>query len=104
MVTGCSCDGTVSSQGVLHVSPWMVVISAPSGSDSTFKAWSCSDEELDDSAEEQPVSEPPTTAVTTTESPTRDMTSLLPIFLLCATRPSREVARAAQSRPQPRLG
>ena len=37
--------------------------------------------------EEQPVSETPTTAATTTESPTRDMTSLLPIF--CSARLSR---------------
>ena len=75
MITSCSRDGTDSSQGVLHV--WSVVwISAPGGSDSNFNAWSCSDEEFDDSAEEQPVSETPTTAATTTESPTRDMTSL----------------------------
>jgi hypothetical protein len=37
--------------------PWVVRISAPAGSDSNFNAWSCSDEEFDDSAEEQPVSE-----------------------------------------------
>ena len=55
MVTDCSCDGTVSSQGVMHVWPWAVWTSAPSGSDSNFNAWSCSDEEFDDSAEEQPV-------------------------------------------------
>ena len=51
MVTGCSCDGTVSSQGVMQVWPWVVRISAPGGSDSKFNAWSCSDEEFDDSAE-----------------------------------------------------
>src|SRR5690348_2199176 len=87
MFTGCSCDGTVSSQGDLHVWPWVVRISTLSGSDSNFSAWSCSDEEFDDNAEEQPVSETPTTAATTTESPRRDMTSLLP--LLCVTQPSR---------------
>src|SRR6516164_2493363 len=86
MVTGCSSDGTVSSQGVLHVWPRVVRISAPSGSDSNFNAWSCSDEEFDDSAEEQPVSETPTTAATTMESTTCDMTSLLPI--LCSARPA----------------
>src|SRR5215469_1747923 len=85
MVTGCSCDGTVSSQGVLHVWPWGVRTSAPSGSDSNFNVWSFSDEEFDDSAEEQPVSETPTTAATTTESAMRDMTSLLTNLLLCAT-------------------
>src|SRR5215469_2395796 len=87
MITGCSCDGTVSSQGVLHVWPWVVRTSAPSGSVSTFNAWSCSDEEFDDSAEEQPVSETPTTAATTTESTTRDMTSLLIIFYSRASSP-----------------
>src|SRR5215831_4998009 len=80
MVTGCSWDGTVSSQGVLHVWPWVVRTSAPGGSDSNFNIWSCSDEEFDDCAEEQPVSETPTAAATTTESAMRDMTSLLPIF------------------------
>src|SRR6516162_9592267 len=84
MVTSCSRDGTDSSQGVVHVWPLLVRISAPSGSDSNFNAWSCSDEEFDDSAEEQPVSETPTIAATTTESPTCDMTSLLPIF--CSAR------------------
>jgi hypothetical protein len=80
MVTRCSRGGTDSSQGVVHVWPLLVRISAPGGSDSNFNAWSCSDEEFDDSAEEQPVSETPATAATTTESTTRDMTSLLPIF------------------------
>src|SRR5262249_29158731 len=94
MVTGCSCDGTASSQGVLHVWPWVVRISAPSGSDSNFNVWSCSDEEFDDSAEEQPVSETPTTAATTTESTTRDMTSLLPIF--CSVRLSRHAGHTFQ--------
>jgi len=46
MVTGCSCDGTVSSQGVLHVLPSVVRISAPTGSDSNFNVWSCSDGSL----------------------------------------------------------
>src|SRR5215469_2838670 len=93
MVTGCSCDGTVSSQGVLHVSPWVVRTSAPIGSDSNFNAWSCSDEEFDESAEEQPVSEIPATAATTTVSATRDITCLLPIF--CFARLSRHAESKA---------
>src|SRR5215472_11137350 len=84
MVTGCSWDGTVSSQGVLHVWPWVVRTSAPGGSDSNFNVWSFSDEEFDDWAEEQPASETPTAAATTTESAMRDMTTLLHL-LLCAT-------------------
>jgi hypothetical protein len=36
MITGCSCDGTVNSQGVLHVWPWAVWTSALNGSDSNF--------------------------------------------------------------------
>jgi hypothetical protein len=54
--------------------------SAPGGSDSNFNVWSCSDEEFDDCAEEQPVSETPTAAATKAESAMRDMTCLLPIF------------------------
>src|SRR6516225_9678996 len=74
MITSCSCDSTDSSQGVLHVWSSAVWISAPGGSDSNFNAWSCSDEEFDDTAEEQPVSETPATAATAMASPTRDMT------------------------------
>jgi hypothetical protein len=40
IVTGCSCDGTVSAQGVMQVWPWIVRTSAPGGSDSKFSAWS----------------------------------------------------------------
>src|SRR5262249_39059840 len=97
MVTGCSCDGTVSSQGVLHVWPWVVRTSAPSGSDSNFNVWSCSDEEFDDSAEEQPVSETPTAAATTTESAMRDMTSLLPIF--CSAQLMKTLAQNVENAP-----
>jgi hypothetical protein len=94
MVTSCSRDGTDSSQGVVHVWSLLVRISAPGGSDSNFNAWTCSDEEFDDSVEEQPVSETPVTAATAMASPTRDMTHSL---LLCATEPSRGVAPFSQS-------
>src|SRR5215472_8094357 len=97
MVTGCSCDGTVSSQGVLHVWPWVVRTSAPCGSDSNFNVWSCSDEEFDDSAEEQPASETPTAAATTTESAMRDMTSLLPIF--CSAQLMKTLAQTVENAP-----
>src|SRR5262252_2102247 len=103
MVTGCSCDGTLSSQGVLHVWPWVVRTSAPCGSDSNFNVWSCSDEEFDDSAEEQPASETPTAAATTTESAMRDMTSLLPIF--CSAQLMKTLAQIVEMRrllPPPR--
>src|SRR5215472_6757112 len=96
MVTGCSCDDTFSSQGVLHVWPWVVRTSAPCGSDSNFNVWSCSDEEFDDSAEEQPVSETPTAAATTTESAMRDMTSLLPIF--CSAQLMKTLAQNVEMR------
>src|SRR5215469_5691230 len=96
MVTGCSWDGTVSSQGVLHVWPWVVRTSAPGGSDSNFNVWSCSGEEFDDSAEEQPVSETPTAAATTTESAMRDMTSLLPIF--CSAQLMKTLAQNVEMR------
>ena len=96
MVTGCSCDGTFSSQGVLHVWPWVVRTSAPGGSDSNFNVWSCSDEEFDDCAEEQPVSETPTAAATTTESAMRDMTSLLPIF--CSAQLMKTLAQDVEMR------
>src|SRR5262249_49951916 len=97
MVTGCSCDGTVSSQGVLRVWPWGVRTSAPRGSDSNFNVWSFSDEEFDDSAEEQPVSETPTAAATTTESAMRDMTSLLPIF--CSAQLMKTLAQNVENGP-----
>jgi hypothetical protein len=96
MVTGCSWDGTVSSQGVLHVWPWVVRTSAPGGSDSNFNVWSFSDEEFDDCAEEQPVSETPTAAATTTESAMRDMTSLLPIF--CSAQLMKTLAQNVEMR------
>src|SRR5215471_15061746 len=96
MVTGCSCGGTVRAQGVMHVWPWVVRISAPGGSDSKFNAWSCSDEEVDDSAAEQPVSDPPATAATATASATRDMTLLPPLFC-SATQPSRAVTLFSQA-------
>src|SRR5262249_1353809 len=94
--TGCSCDDTFSSQGVLHVWPWVVRTSAPCGSDSNFNVWSCSDEEFDDSAEEQPVSETPTAAATTTESAMRDMTSLLPNF--CSAHLTKTLAQNVEMR------
>src|SRR5215469_18054131 len=96
MVTGCSWDGTVSSQGVLHVWPWVVRTSAPGGSDSNFNFWSCSDEEFDDCAEEQPASKTPTAAATTTESAMRDMTSLLPIF--CSAQLMKTLAQNVEMR------
>jgi hypothetical protein len=43
-------DGTDSSQGVVHVWPLLVRISAPSGSDSNLNAWGCSGVEFNDSA------------------------------------------------------
>src|SRR5262249_8596559 len=96
MVTGCSWDGTGSSQGVLHVCPWVVRTSAPGGSDSNFNVWSFSDEEFDDCAEEQPVRETPTAAATTTESAMRDMTSLLPIF--CSAQLMKTLAQNVEMR------
>src|SRR5262249_17110393 len=96
MVTGCSWDGTVSSQGVLRVWPWGVRTSAPRGSDSNFNVWSFSDEEFDDCAEEQPVSETPTAAATTTETAMRDMTSLLPIF--CSAQLMKTLAQNVEMR------
>jgi hypothetical protein len=67
MTTTWFCDGTVRVQGVVQVWSWLVLISAPGGSESKFNAWSCSDDQLDD-REVQPVSETPTTAATAAAS------------------------------------
>jgi hypothetical protein len=78
MTTAWFCDGTVRVQGVVQVWIWLVLISAPGGSDSKLNAWSCSDDELDD-REVQPVSENPTTAATAAASSMCD-TAPLPSY------------------------
>ena len=90
IVTGCSCVGTDSVQGVMHVWPCTVVTAAPAGSDAKLKFCNCGPSGFDDiqsgidgiqsgiPLEQLPSATLITAAAAATTSRTRDMTPSVP--------------------------